>query len=627
VSEGRTGTARLTRATFLRRSVGLVALVSAGMLPGSPVRDPGLARAASPRTSFPQLRTVDVRRHGARGDGRTDDSAAIRAAVAAMTPGSVLFFPPGRYRVAQRSREGAAILLSGLHDVAVEMARHAVLSMENLDADGAGGGHGIEIRGAARGIRLLNCAIEWPRRAAVRSEGDGIRLLGYPGRRPPAGWTASSGPVRDVVIRGCRVTGAPQTGAVLMGCENARIEDFRATATRADGLHVNASRAVHVRGLVTRQTGDDGLAWVTYLRRPAGWLGPQGPFARASLDAWSNSGCSARSVRIEGGRANGVRIAGCAGVSLSDIEVERVGSGVIVDAGLVGPDNGWQYLASRKTTIARLRTRACAVGLLVQVFNAGEGDDPRLHRFGLTVRDANLVGSRQYSVRVEGAGGERSIVSGVSLARIVARGPAPASFSAVRRCRLSEVAVTGGSLVICGMAAPVARLGDLPSHRLTLDRIAVTGGGILLQDLRDVSATRLSSSEAPYTGVDLTRVVHCRVGRISVTRPNRADDGLARGLLVAKCRQIVVDDLLVRTDGNGRRSWRSLEIGGGDAEDRSRAVTVRSMRYVSSMAWDRSDVVVQGGAYAPTEWSYALLYTNRRRLGRGWTPERGGDRG
>ena len=40
---------------------------------------------------------LNVRDYGAVGDGATDDTGAINAALAAMTPGSLLFFPSGRY--------------------------------------------------------------------------------------------------------------------------------------------------------------------------------------------------------------------------------------------------------------------------------------------------------------------------------------------------------------------------------------------------------------------------------------------------------------------------------------------------------------------------------------------------
>lgn len=42
---------------------------------------------------------VNVRDHGAVGDGQTDDTMAIRAAIeAAPSPGGVIYFPPGQYR-------------------------------------------------------------------------------------------------------------------------------------------------------------------------------------------------------------------------------------------------------------------------------------------------------------------------------------------------------------------------------------------------------------------------------------------------------------------------------------------------------------------------------------------------
>jgi len=40
---------------------------------------------------------ADVRAYGALGDGSTDDSAAIQAAITAMTGGGVVFFPAGVY--------------------------------------------------------------------------------------------------------------------------------------------------------------------------------------------------------------------------------------------------------------------------------------------------------------------------------------------------------------------------------------------------------------------------------------------------------------------------------------------------------------------------------------------------
>ncbi len=54
---------------------------------------------------------VNVQEHGALGDGVTDDSDAIQALLTAMRPGSVLYFPPGEYRLTRelllmKSQEG-----------------------------------------------------------------------------------------------------------------------------------------------------------------------------------------------------------------------------------------------------------------------------------------------------------------------------------------------------------------------------------------------------------------------------------------------------------------------------------------------------------------------------------------
>ena len=43
----------------------------------------------------------------------------------------------------------------------------------------------------------------------------------------------------------CSAENSPQTGAVLMGCSDIDVEDFRVTRTLADGLHFNACRRAH----------------------------------------------------------------------------------------------------------------------------------------------------------------------------------------------------------------------------------------------------------------------------------------------------------------------------------------------------------------------------------------------
>ena len=88
--------AGLSRRSFLGYSA-----LGTGLLPVA-----NLASAANPAPgeAGPPLATVseaiDVRRHGAKGDGRTDDTKAIQAALeAARTHGPVCYLPRGLYRI------------------------------------------------------------------------------------------------------------------------------------------------------------------------------------------------------------------------------------------------------------------------------------------------------------------------------------------------------------------------------------------------------------------------------------------------------------------------------------------------------------------------------------------------
>ncbi|MEV4755447.1 glycosyl hydrolase family 28-related protein [Micromonospora sp. NPDC049559] len=92
---------RLGRMT--RRSLGFGAAGGLGALAFGAAADPAEAN------TDPAVYSVDVKDHGAKGDGTTDDSDAIRAAVAAAISGRVggvaqkeVFFPPGNYRVTKK---------------------------------------------------------------------------------------------------------------------------------------------------------------------------------------------------------------------------------------------------------------------------------------------------------------------------------------------------------------------------------------------------------------------------------------------------------------------------------------------------------------------------------------------
>lgn len=352
---------------------------------------------------------VNVRDFGAAGDGSTDDSAAIISASAALRPGQTLHFPSGSYRFGERRPPGrAAVVISGLSDVAVDFADGAELVMDNLDA-GLGTSHGILVRGRAAGVTLRNVRIRWRTRPEQRSFGDGIRIVGFPGdTAPPSGWTGSDGPVSDVRILDCEVRSSPQAGVILMGVSDIRVGGLVVRDTLADGLHFNACRRGRVTGHRAYDTGDDGLALVTYYSETFAFNTVNQTFSFPALTDWSDADFEISDVEVLGGRANGVRIAGANGVRLRGLTVRgKQDAGVIADSAAPGVDDRWSYMASRNVRIDRVHVEDCDMGLHL-LARPGDGADRRFTRFGLTASGLTIRDCRTWGVRGESLTAQRA---------------------------------------------------------------------------------------------------------------------------------------------------------------------------------------------------------------------------
>jgi Right handed beta helix region len=218
----------------------------------APVATPALCSLPS-LPAKPSI-AIDVRKFGAIPDDGLDDAAAIQTALDGLQPGQWLVFPAGTYHQSKRLvvrtpgailwSEGATLHATNPHDQAVMLA-----------ADGASI-YQFTLT-AVTGSRLH---APWQSRIAVFDRVDRTTHL------------------RGNVIRGNRViaAGAPGT-ATANSASSAGIFIFRADGflvagnevrrSLSDGIHVTAgSRNGRVLGNTVRETGDDMIAMVSYLK-------------------------------------------------------------------------------------------------------------------------------------------------------------------------------------------------------------------------------------------------------------------------------------------------------------------------------------------------------------------------
>lgn len=431
-----------------------------------------------------RARSINVRDYGATGDGKTDDSAAIQAAVRVMQPGSILYFPNGKYRFAEQNPFGsAAISLTGISHVAIEFGGDAELVMDNLDeVDGTGTSHGILIRGPASHIALRNVKIRWLSRPP-RSLGDGIRILGYPTGpgSAPSGWIGQPAPVSNVVLSGCEIRSSPQAGVVLIAVSNIDITDLQAHDTAADGLHFNACRSVSVRRHTATRNGDDGLALVTEYSELPAFNRDEQTFAFPSLTDWSNADFDITDVRVSGGRANGVRLSGANRVRLRRLTVEekRSGAGVMVDStAQITAESEWRHVASRGVRMEAVSVADCEMGIQL-LARPGLDHDKRFTDFDVAANDVKIRDCTNWGVRAES---------------------------------LTTQPVTGFTLSACTIGA---------------NSVSDGNGGVGLGNTRGLNIDKISASHSQLAVVFLAENTHSlAVGslKLAVTQANQPQD-------------------------------------------------------------------------------------------------------
>jgi hypothetical protein len=439
------------------------------------------------------------------GNGIVDDQPAIiRAAQAVVeNQGGVLYFPAGAYRCAVQKGTQNGIEFIGVSDVTILFDPGAVLLMDNLNPQTGHGerGHGILFRGPCHDITLMNVAVKWAKKPSGRSMGDAFRFEGFPD---------DDRCISNIRLIQCSAELSPQTGAVLMGCSDVYVQNFRVMRTYADGLHFNACRRVQVSGVTGIETGDDALSFVTYQDDTAvgSYGGGPGSFARADFGEWNSNGSTVTNVCARGGGANGVRLAGAMNVALSNVAVEGKLRAVISDCGKKEANkHSWSWLASRGIVVSNVVSVGCTSGFYVSNFNQPMTGDDKWWRFDIQLSNLSARDCTTDSVLISNAAGV--CVRGIKAQK---RGIHIAN---ARDCSLSDIDLNDAEFVVQG-PPDAAAIQNGPDRDLVLRNLRIRGGYLELRNLRGLICTDVRITHPTGEGLRTDQVLESRVDRIDV---------------------------------------------------------------------------------------------------------------
>ena len=207
---------------------------------------PGLA--AGPLDSWGAPAPRSVRDHGARGDGKANDTGAIQRAIDAAGPGGVVLFPPGNYvsgtlhlrdRLVLQLAAGATLIASpedADFDPPEKLAYDSFADRETTDFKFA----------LLQGRRLQHLSILGPGRIDGNRRSRG-------GPKPIA-----LKECRDVTIRDLTLENAPNYNISLLGCDNVDIRGVTIRKAYSDGIDPDCCRHVRITGCHV-QSDDDAI--------------------------------------------------------------------------------------------------------------------------------------------------------------------------------------------------------------------------------------------------------------------------------------------------------------------------------------------------------------------------------
>ncbi|WP_371400550.1 right-handed parallel beta-helix repeat-containing protein [Kribbella sp. NBC_00662] len=235
------------------------------------------------------LRVANVRRFGARGDGRHDDTAAFRAALDSLPgEGGVVFVPEGRYLLRPDGRH------STFRDTRIEH-HFAIAERDNIHLLGAGTGseivltspdhQGIRVIGGT-GCSVSNLAVTLPSRPELRHNRSLVELTG----------------VRDSSVTDLTLRGASGSNLLIDTSTGVRVEGITTIDANMYGIDVEGSRQVYVVGCTATDNRDGGIqvGYVASIMRDAQFVRVEGNTVSGSAEGGGILVSSGTSVRVAG---------------------------------------------------------------------------------------------------------------------------------------------------------------------------------------------------------------------------------------------------------------------------------------------------------------------------------------
>lgn len=198
----------------------------------------GCSASSSPEGPAIPDNALNVRHFGAKGDGRTDDTRAITAALKKLKKSQTLLFPAGTYphrEVLPVTTEGVTLQGPGKLLATAEQT-----SALRIDAPGVT-------------VKEMTVAMGTTTQRWSSEDQHKIFLAPHPG----------------ITISDVDIEGSAAAGLFSYGAQHFRFAHVHVSDTRADGIHMtNGTRYGTVHEPRITRSGDDGVAVVSYLQDP-----------------------------------------------------------------------------------------------------------------------------------------------------------------------------------------------------------------------------------------------------------------------------------------------------------------------------------------------------------------------